>query len=205
MTESGQPRVEGCDAENPSRYIGPDGKTVCRCIVCGRCGHHTGNSHQGHYWSFCAVTRTQREFHFCCPGNCQLEATTVMSTLTRDITTETTASGVGFYKRWRVASDAGSVVLTLLRQDGDPSESIADHAAVTGLGHWVRCGFAWHHRVAEPAWGCPLHAGCDFDAVSRVWWEPAWDAIVAAEFTDEAIFAELESLHRDEWPGGESA
>ncbi len=77
-----------CDAAqfggSPSVYI--DG--TCRCIVCPRCGHHTGNSHQGHYWRTCKVlaarlreslapgstmspaeflNRTSREFHFCCP------------------------------------------------------------------------------------------------------------------------------------------
>jgi hypothetical protein len=48
----------------------------CRCMVCGRCGHHTGNSSQGHYWAFCKVTRGIREFHFCCPDGvhgCELE------------------------------------------------------------------------------------------------------------------------------------
>jgi hypothetical protein len=75
----------------------PDGTTRCRCVVCPRCGHHTGNAHQGHYWSFCKVLagriraglvpgetlpageftkRACREPHFCC-GNefgCELEA-----------------------------------------------------------------------------------------------------------------------------------
>lgn len=62
-----------CDAPAdtfPSRA--PDGS--CRCVVCGRCDHHTGNSNQGHYWAFCDVTRTTREFHYCCPGDCELEA-----------------------------------------------------------------------------------------------------------------------------------
>ena len=68
----------------------------CRCIVCARCGHHTGNSHQGHYWKACkvlsarfdaehagehipfaeAVQLTSRdEFHMCCPPplGCELE------------------------------------------------------------------------------------------------------------------------------------
>lgn len=49
----------------------------CRCTVCARCHHHTGNSHQGHWWKFCKVTRTMREFHFCCEDpayGCELEA-----------------------------------------------------------------------------------------------------------------------------------
>jgi hypothetical protein len=63
-----------CDAEFPSVMQMPDGTTICRCVVCPRCGHHTGNSHQGHYWGYCQVTRTVREFHLCCPGDCELEA-----------------------------------------------------------------------------------------------------------------------------------
>jgi hypothetical protein len=65
-----------CDAElfgNAPTVL--DGR--CRCLVCGRCGHHTGNTHQGHYWAWCKVTRTIRKHHFCCPDpafGCQLEA-----------------------------------------------------------------------------------------------------------------------------------
>jgi len=80
-----------CDAEHPSMVDGH-----CRCTVCPRCHRHTGNSHQGHYWSHCKVLaarvtaelppgvtlpfgefmkRTTREFHFCCPEDpgCELE------------------------------------------------------------------------------------------------------------------------------------
>lgn len=63
-----------CDAEHPSVYQMPDGSTICRCVVCPRCHHHTGNAHQGHHWGFCSVTGTVRTPHFCCPGNCELEA-----------------------------------------------------------------------------------------------------------------------------------
>ncbi len=58
-----------CDHPSASR-IGDR----CRCIVCTRCGRHTGNSHQGHYWAYCHATKTTRDFHLCCPGNCELEA-----------------------------------------------------------------------------------------------------------------------------------
>ncbi len=65
-----------CDAgPAASGYDLPDGTRACRCVVCPRCGHHTGNSHQGHNWGFCKVTRTVRVPHFCC-GNelgCELE------------------------------------------------------------------------------------------------------------------------------------
>ena len=60
-----------CDATDAS-YV--DGH--CRCIVCARCGHHTGNAHQGHYWAYCSATKTLRDFHLCCPDDCELEATT---------------------------------------------------------------------------------------------------------------------------------
>lgn len=71
-----------CDAEDAGSYYGPDGTFVCRCVVCGRCGKHTGNSHQGHYWAICqawlkqgkGLSGSKREFHFCCPDNCELEA-----------------------------------------------------------------------------------------------------------------------------------
>ena len=49
------------------------GETYCRCVVCARCGQHTGNSSQGHYWKYCKLTKTMRAFHFCCPDNCELE------------------------------------------------------------------------------------------------------------------------------------
>lgn len=65
-----------CDAPDPKPiYIlgEKDGKPIvgCRCMICARCGHHTGNNTQGHYWSYCAVTKTMREGHFCCAGNCE--------------------------------------------------------------------------------------------------------------------------------------
>ena len=59
----------GCDSPTPASRIGD----VCRCLVCSRCGHHTGNSNYGHAGTYCSVTGTLREFHICCPGNCELE------------------------------------------------------------------------------------------------------------------------------------
>lgn len=61
-----------CDATDPPTYS--DGR--CRCVVCARCGKHTGNSNQGHFWAFCKVTKGMRDFHLCCPGDCELEALT---------------------------------------------------------------------------------------------------------------------------------
>ena len=61
-------------------------------MSCGRCGEHTGNNSQGHYWGLCKDERFRaeveakyagrsipfnawvRELHFCCPGNCELES-----------------------------------------------------------------------------------------------------------------------------------
>lgn len=45
----------------------------CVSIVCARCDKCTGNNSQGHYWSYCKVKQTNRDFHFCCPGDCELE------------------------------------------------------------------------------------------------------------------------------------
>jgi len=69
--------MTGCDAgRNATLTFDPvTGEvTGCRCLVCARCGHHTGNNNQGHFWSWCKVTRSTGNFHFCCPGDCELEA-----------------------------------------------------------------------------------------------------------------------------------
>ena len=84
-----QVRTNGCNFDGaPSLYMGHDGTYVCRCIVCGRCEHHTGNSTQGHYWAVCHVQRKfhdlhktkalmdckkcMPDFHFCCKDDCEL-------------------------------------------------------------------------------------------------------------------------------------
>lgn len=75
-------RAPGCDYPGdfpPLYWMGVLG-WQCRCTVCARCGHHTGNSHQGHHWKLCQVTGTMREFHFCCPGDCELESSTKRET-----------------------------------------------------------------------------------------------------------------------------
>lgn len=64
--ENARPEPPPCP--NP----GVDG--TCRHLTCGRCRQHTDNSTQGHYWSYCKDTNTDREFHFCCPDNCELGA-----------------------------------------------------------------------------------------------------------------------------------
>lgn len=69
----------------------------CTCVICARCGHHTGNGHYGHYATGCKalmkrlreknpgrqmdpatwMAAVQREPHFCCPDEehgCELEA-----------------------------------------------------------------------------------------------------------------------------------
>lgn len=72
--------VPGCDAPEPRPvYVIrlDDGEEVvygCRCMVCARCNHHTGNTNQGHWWAFCKVTRRNERFHFCCPDDCELLA-----------------------------------------------------------------------------------------------------------------------------------
>ena len=64
-----------CDAgATATGYYNPDtGVWTCRCVICAHCNKHTGNSHQGHYWSYCMVTKSVRDFHFCCPTGCSLE------------------------------------------------------------------------------------------------------------------------------------
>lgn len=49
----------------------PTGHCHSRSSHCGRCGGCS--SYQGHYFKHCSVTKTDREFHFCCPDNCELE------------------------------------------------------------------------------------------------------------------------------------
>lgn len=70
-------RAEGrIDCEHAGYAVpGHPGVLTCRCLICARCAKHTGNSTQGHYWSWCKVTGHTREPHFCCPDNCELEAT----------------------------------------------------------------------------------------------------------------------------------
>lgn len=68
--------VPDCDAPDGPVYVMGyrDGEVVygCRCIICSRCGHHTGNGTQGHYWSYCQVTGQREGFHMCCPRNCEI-------------------------------------------------------------------------------------------------------------------------------------
>ena len=95
MSPLEQVRAAGCDAPDGGVYNDGKGGFTCRCMVCGRCGHHTGNANQGHYWAYCKVQAARdrqdaeregrkgfdasagmREFHFCCPGDCELEQET---------------------------------------------------------------------------------------------------------------------------------
>ena len=81
MSPEEQVRAAGCDSPGPPsimQLINQDtGQVsyVCRCLVCSRCKRHTGNANQGHYWAYCKITKTDRDFHFCCPDNCELETT----------------------------------------------------------------------------------------------------------------------------------
>lgn len=73
-------RAPGCDfggdGPGPVYQVGVDGAGLpvwgCRCMVCARCGRHTGNTTQGHYWRMCTRSGQLEEFHFCCPDNCEL-------------------------------------------------------------------------------------------------------------------------------------
>lgn len=73
------PVASGCDAPEP-RPIYVDrmecGEPVyrCRCIVCARCERHTGNNLLGHYTTCCQNRDVRQQVHFCCPGDCELDA-----------------------------------------------------------------------------------------------------------------------------------
>ena len=79
--------MSGCDAPNLPVYLDNEGNYVCRCVICGRCGHHTGNSHQGHSWKLCKIQlklhdkhsepilkcrKCLSKWHYCCPDDCEL-------------------------------------------------------------------------------------------------------------------------------------
>lgn len=80
--------VPDCDSPSPPSvyvidWVNDEPVYGCRCLVCSRCGHHTGNTSQGHYWSYCKVTRQDERFHMCCPDDCELIAEVRM--LTSDV------------------------------------------------------------------------------------------------------------------------
>jgi hypothetical protein len=50
-----------------------DRSGICRHLTCSRCKQHTDNNTQGHYWAYCKITKTMRDFHFCCPDDCELQ------------------------------------------------------------------------------------------------------------------------------------
>ena len=39
---------------------------------CTRCGQPVGELSTGHYFEACQVTGLEGQFHFCCPGSCEL-------------------------------------------------------------------------------------------------------------------------------------
>ena len=41
---------------------------------CAACLAEVGFLSHEHYRNFCSVTRAESEYHFCCPGRCQLAA-----------------------------------------------------------------------------------------------------------------------------------
>lgn len=64
-------RPQGCEADSPQVVVTSAGVS-CTCFVCGECDQHTGTTSHGHYSSYCKVTRSMRDPHFCCPGKCEL-------------------------------------------------------------------------------------------------------------------------------------
>lgn len=69
-----QPDDEREDGATLAPCPNPYRDGTCRHLTCGRCGQHTNNNTQGHYWKWCHVTKSMRTHHFCCPDDCELEA-----------------------------------------------------------------------------------------------------------------------------------
>jgi hypothetical protein len=67
--------IDASKYRGPIATQGPNDNCKSGChnyaYHCGRCGGCSG--YQGHYYLHCSVTLTPREFHQCCPDNCELE------------------------------------------------------------------------------------------------------------------------------------
>lgn len=50
--------------------------------LCERCQQQTGNTTNGHFWTWCGMAQLQRRYHFCCPGDCELEGLLQITILT---------------------------------------------------------------------------------------------------------------------------
>lgn len=71
-----------------------------RVMFCGRCGHATSNTSQGHYWAWCRVNPDEKAFHRCCPGSCELVDGEDMDP------TAACHPAPGTYQEWARAADA---------------------------------------------------------------------------------------------------
>lgn len=105
---------------------------ACRHVTCGRCGQHTNNSSQGHYWATCKVDLHEARFHFCCPGDCELH-------------------GTG-------KADSGPAVGDVLHET-DPEPPVGTIVQLRDGEKWQRldAGDAWcwsgeHHGYQKPCW-----------------------------------------------------
>lgn len=77
-----------------------------RDYVCGRCKTNTGNRTQGHYWAYCKVTRKMRSFHFCCPGDCALDAVAATAAVAEAVDRSTPAAAAEALREIRAATSS---------------------------------------------------------------------------------------------------
>lgn len=115
-------------------------------------------------------------------------------------TTEPADSGTWHY--WEISGPRGSVSLSALHcHDRGIVElttavpSIAAKVSITATGAWVFDVLQSHRHNPGSGWSCPRHGDdCDMDAFVSQIAEPKWVRIREADFTDEAVFAELQPL-----------
>lgn len=118
-------------------------------------------------------------------------------TLARTHTTEPFDGGEGgSYRTWWVADGPRMVALTVMHLPGPlPSimSGIPTQTVNTDHGSLVFEAVYTH----EPQHGnaCKFHDNCEPTALSNHIGVPAWQRIVAADWSDDAVYAELERLH----------
>lgn len=124
-------------------------------------------------------------------------------TLTRSHTTEPYDGGEGgSYRTWWVADGLNRLALSVQHwPNGKPAWMPAVMPSVdVGFGVYVLDAF-FEHRPADPDFDpyeespCRFHDACEPSALSGPQFTQAWQRIAAASVTDEAVYAELETLH----------
>ncbi len=113
----------------PLATQGPNDNCKSGCHIyawhCGRCGGCSG--YQGHHWSHCKVTGTVREFHMCCPDNCELINPNAQRSDTRHHDALTAVSGAAAHlvQQWaEVSADGRNHLLSNLAKSLRDLESV---------------------------------------------------------------------------------